>query len=102
MSDFSFEQFDQSTYAKLLEKMLDEHRKMYDSYEKYRNVRMTCVGDAKVLAGDKSVTDTYMDRAIEQRFGVQILEEGKVVFHRLQALATQIQGLSALLSTRPQ
>ncbi len=79
--------------SELLQGYLQEHRDLFPRYLQYRTIRSGCHSEAAQLAGDKPVTDTYLDRAVEQKYGHEVLEEGKVLFHRLQFLDAQIRGI---------
>ena len=80
----------------MLLKATQEHAKTFVAYMKYRQLKAACYGAAKELAGDKPVTDTYLERAVENEHGIQVVEEGKNLFHKLSALETQVVALSSL------
>lgn len=78
----------------LLPEFIQELARVSLAYEKFRKVKLSCWSDAKDAAGEKPVTDTYLERAIIARYSVEVLEEGKSLYHRLEAL----MALSAVLA----
>lgn len=85
--------------AARLSSALTEQVTALRAYEQYRQVRVSVYGSRKgILSEGKPVSDLMLDRAFEDAYGIEALEDGKRIWQRLTVLEVQIRGLSVLLS----